>query len=71
MEIQLSAQSQFKLNQILDDLYTSYDLVELTPEELIDALLDIGVDIIAEDAAPTAITKSKLLEYCSRKITSR
>lgn len=71
MQIQLNAQSQFKLNEILDDLYTNYDFVELMPEDLIDALLDIGLDIIAEETVQTTITKSRLLEYCGKKITSR
>lgn len=68
MYIQLSSTSQSKITEILEHLSIQYDLEELTPEDLIDALLDIGVDLVVndEDAMPRA--KERLVSYCGNKI---
>lgn len=71
MRIDLSTASHAKLEDILEYLYTRYDLEELTPEELIDALLDIGVDVvIAQSAAPSAL-RDRLISLCGHKIAGR
>ncbi|MCE5198179.1 MAG: hypothetical protein ABFD54_07870 [Armatimonadota bacterium] len=70
MIIELNAASAGKLEDILEQLATSYDLDELQPDELIDALLDLGLDLLSDDAAqPTQ--KMKLVNYCGRKIALR
>ena len=46
MHIELSPASQAKIEDILEQLYTRYDLEDLTAEQLIDALLDLGVDLV-------------------------
>lgn len=70
MKIELSPVSQAKLEDTLEQLYTRYDLAELAPGELIDALLDVGVDLIVSDE-PTSVTRDKLVAYCGQKVVAR
>lgn len=71
MRLELSTAGAAKLEDILEHLYNRYDLEELTPEELIDALLDVGVDlIVAEPVAPSVI-RDRLINLCGYKIAGR
>ncbi len=71
MRLELSTASAAKLEDIMEQLYNRYDLEELTPEELVDALLDVGVDlIVAEPVAPSMI-RDRLINLCSYKIAGR
>ncbi len=71
MQIELSPASQAKLEDIFDQLYTRYDLQELTWEELIDALLDVAVDLFVTEEGVMPSVKERLIEYCARKIEAR
>ena len=71
MHIELNPTSQAKLEDILDQLYTRYDLQELTWEELIDALLELGVDLVVAEEAVMPLAKARLIDYCARKVESR
>lgn len=71
MQIDLRATSQAKLEDILEQLYTRYDLEDLSPEELIDALLDIGVDMIVAEPVVPSILRDRLISLCGYKIAGR
>ena len=71
MRIELSPISQAKLDDILEQLYTMYDLEDLSSEELIDALLDIGVDLVMAEECTISLAKDRLVTLCASKITSR
>ncbi len=71
MQIELRNTSQAKLEDILEQLEARYDIYELAPEDLLDALLDIGVDIIVTQTASPSITRDKLISLCSHKLASR
>lgn len=56
MKLQLSATSESKIEDILEELYTLYDLSDVTPESLVDALIDIGLQVVVtESVAPSAL----------------
>jgi len=71
MQISLNERSQAKLEDILEQLYTRYDLEDLTPEELIDALLDIGVDLVVNEGSTVPLARDRLISLCGSKITYR
>lgn len=71
MRIELSPRSQAKLDDILEELYTKYDMEDLTPEELLDALLDIAMDLIVADQASIPAERDRLINICSQKIMQR
>lgn len=71
MQIELSPTSQAKLEDILQQLQTYYDLEELTPDELIDALLDLGVDLVLPEELPVSDPRDRLISYCGQKIATR
>jgi hypothetical protein len=71
MRIELTTASQAKLEDILEQLYTRYDLEDLTPEELIDSLLDIGVDMVVAETASPSVLRDRLISLCGHKIASR
>jgi hypothetical protein len=71
MRIDLSTTSEAKLEDILEQLYTRYDLADLTAEELIDALLDIGVDMVVSESAAPSILRDRLISACGHKIAGR
>ena len=71
MRIELSATGQAKLEDILEQLYTRYDLEYLTPEELIDALLDIGVDMIVAEPISPSVLRDRLISMCGHKLAGR
>lgn len=71
MQIELSQTSKAKLEDILEQLHTFYDLEELTPEELADALLDLGVDLMMPEELPVTDPRDRLIAYCGRKVAER
>jgi len=71
MQIQLATTSEAKLEDILEQFYVKYDLQDLTAEELIDALLDIGVDMVVAETAAPSILRDRLVSLCGHKIASR
>lgn len=66
MKIQLSSAAQDKLEQILNYLYTRYDLEEIMPYELVEALISLGRDLIVSDERTMSAAEDKLLEYVGR-----
>lgn len=71
MQYELQSQSQARLDDLLEQLGTYYDLEDLTREELLDALLDLAGDLLREEGGPTRIDRSTLIDYCGRKIEAR
>lgn len=71
MSIELTTTSQAKLEDILEQLYVRYGMDDLTPEELIDALLDIGVDMIVAETASPSVLRDRLISLCGHKLASR
>ncbi len=68
MQIQLSPQSQSKVEDILEQLSTRYDLEDLSPEQLIDALLDLGVDLLVAEEPSMPLGRDRLINYCGSRI---
>ncbi len=68
MQITLSSSARNKLEQILDYLYTRCDLEELKPDELIDALINNGLDMVSTDDGKLANCRDQLIEQCSLKV---
>ncbi len=71
MQIELAPESQAKVEDILEQLATYYDLEDLTSEELIDALLDLGVDLMMPEEMPVANPRERFIAYCGRKVEAR
>ena len=71
MSIELTAAGQAKLEDILEQLYIRYGLEDLTAEELIDSLLDIGVDMVVTETASPSILRDRLISVCGHKIAAR
>ena len=71
MQITLNPTSRAKLEDIMEQLNTYFDLEELTPEELMEALLDLGYDLIATDDTSMPFSRNKLIEYCGSKVRLR
>jgi hypothetical protein len=71
MSIELSIASQAKLEDILEQFYVRYSMEDLTPEDLIDALLDIGVDMIVTETASPSVLRDRLISLCGLKLASR
>lgn len=68
MQIDLNRSSEGKLDSLLEELATRYNLEELTSEDMIGALLDLGTDLIIGEEAAMALARGRLIEYCSEKI---
>ena len=69
MRVELSPESQAKLEDILEQLYTRCDLDELNPSQLIDALLDLGVDLVVSEEPTMPLGRDRLIAYCGREVT--
>lgn len=68
MQIEISPSSRTKLESILEELYTYYDMEDLTPQQLVDAFLDLGIDLLVADEASMPGTRERLLQYCRQKV---
>lgn len=71
MRIELSPESRAKIEDILEEMAVRYSLEELTPDELIDALLDLGVDLVVGEEPSMPLGRDRLIDYCGRKIVAR
>jgi len=71
MQITLAPESEAKLDNVLEQLSTYYDLEDLSTEELVDALLEMGVDLVIPEGLAVSFTKNDLIALCSRKIQHR
>lgn len=71
MQIQLTPTGQSKLQHVMEHLYTRCGMEELTPDELVEALIDIGVDLLVAEEGAMPVGRARLLDYCGRKIESR
>lgn len=71
MSVELTVASQAKLEDILEQLHVRYGMEDLTAEDLVDALLDIGVDLIVTETAAPSIVRDRLISLCGLKLASR
>lgn len=71
MHMDISSTAQAKMEQILDFLYTRFDLEELMPDELVDTLLTLGVDLVSSEDDEMGAARDRLIEYCGRKVGLR
>lgn len=71
MQIELRPASEAKLEDILEQLYARYYLDDMTPEELIDALLDMGVDMVVAEPLAPSVLRDRLTNICGHKIAGR
>lgn len=70
MDIKLKDITRAKLESLLEELHTRYDFDELTPEDLIDALVDLGADLIVSEEGSMPVGRARLIDYCSQRIDS-
>lgn len=71
MKIDMSSTAQARIDTILESLYTQFDLEELMPDELVEALIDLGVDLVVSDEFDMPNARERLLEYCVRRVGTR
>ena len=71
MQIHLSPESTAKLEDILEQLEVQFQLEGLSPEELIDALLDLGTDLVLAEEPTRMLGRDRLLAYCGEKIGAK
>ena len=71
MQIQLTRAATSKLENMIEHMYTRYNLEDLTPDELVEALIDVGVDLVIAEDGTMPVGKARLLDYCGRKIEAR
>ncbi|MCX8052350.1 MAG: hypothetical protein N3B12_00950 [Armatimonadetes bacterium] len=69
MQIQLSLEGQAKIEDILEQLHMRYDLEDLTPEQLIEALLDLASDMVVAEEPGMPLGRDRLISYCGSRIT--
>jgi hypothetical protein len=71
MRIDLYGSTEAKLEDVMEQLTIRYGLEDLTPEELIDALLDIAVDSVVTDLPADPAARNNLISLCTQKIVTR
>lgn len=71
MHVEISSSARAKMEQILNCLYTRFDLEELMPDELIDALLSLGVDLVSSEDDELSAARDRLIEYCGKTVGLR
>jgi hypothetical protein len=71
MRIELFGSAEAKLEEVIERLSIRYGLEDLTPEELIDALLDIAVDSVVLEQAASPPARDRLIALCGQKIMAR
>ena len=64
-------ESQAKIEDILEQLYTRYDLQDLSPDQLIDALLSLGMDLVMTEEPTMPLGRDRLIAYCGREVEAR
>jgi hypothetical protein len=71
MRIDLYGSTEAKLEEVIEQLSIRYGLEDLTPEELIDSLLDVAVDSVVAEQASSMATRDRLISLCGQKIVTR
>ena len=70
MNINLKDTTQANLAALLEQLHTRYDFDELTPEDLVDALVELGSDLLISEEGSMQISRARLIDYCSQRVDS-
>jgi len=68
VKLELSASTQGKMDDLMDHLITRYGMEELPREDLIEALLDIGLDVILGEEMTMLPARDRFLAYCAEKV---
>ena len=68
MDIRLKDTTRAKLEDLLEVLHTRYDFDELRPEDLVDALVDLGEDLIISEEGSMQVGRARLIDYCSQRV---
>ena len=71
MRIDLYTWTEAKLEDVLEQLQIRFGLEDLTPEELIDALLDLAAESVVTDQAPNAALRDQIISLCTSKMMGR
>ncbi len=71
MRIDLYGETEAKLEDVMEQLTIRYGLDELTPEGLIDSLLDMAVDCVVTDQPVSMTERDRLISLCGQKIMGR
>ena len=61
MQLHLGAASEAKLEDILEELYARYDLSDVTAEGLVEALIDIGLQVVVTESVAPSVMRDRLL----------
>ena len=62
MHVEISSSALTKMEQILDYLYTRFDLEELMPDELIDTLLSLAIDLMSSEDDELSAARDRVIE---------
>lgn len=71
MQIQLETTTESKLQDLLEELATRYNMADLTTEDLVNALIDLGYDLIITKEGSMPACRGRFLENCADRIESR
>lgn len=71
MRIDLYGSTEAKLEDVIEQLQIRFGLEDLTPEELLDALLDIAADSVVTEQPASNAARDRLISLCGQKITMR
>ena len=68
MQITLSSDARNRLEQIVDYLYTRFEVEDIKPDELVDAIIHHTADLIASEDRGLNECRDKLVQSCSLKV---
>ena len=71
VKMELDAGVQSKMDDLLDQLCTRYDMEELPMEDLVEALLDLGLDLVIGEEMTMLPARDRFLAYCAEKMKAR
>lgn len=68
MQITLSSAARNKLEQILDNLSSRFDVEELSHDELVDALINHAAGLITSEDKSMIDCRDRLVKSCGLKV---
>lgn len=70
MHFELSLESRTKVEDMLEQLSICCDMEDLTPADLVDALIDLGADLLLVEESAMPQAKARLVDYCGKKMAA-
>lgn len=65
MRMELSQPGQVRLEDVIEQLHTCFDMEHVGPQELIEALIELGADLITSDEGTLIPARARLLDRLS------